>query len=195
MTRAGLAGASGSDEELKEIVTRWRAANPRIVKLWYALEKAALQAVKERSKYETHGVEFSFENKTLFMKLPSGRRLAYCKPTIKENKFGRDAVFFEGVGMNKKWRELQTYGGLWAENLVQATARDILFYGIKTVSEAGYDIVASVHDEIICEVPLGTNVDEINRLFTKLPPWAENPSRAGSLPLKAEGEELEFYRK
>jgi len=182
-------GASGTDEELKEIVNRWRSANSKIVKLWYALEKAALTAVAEKTKIETHGVEFSYERKRLFMRLPSGRRLCYNKPVIKENKFERDAVFFEGVGLNRKWRELQTYGGLWTENLVQATARDLLFHALKILDEHDYSVVAHVHDEVIIEAPIGTDIKEIDRLMCVLPSWAEG------LPIAAEGEELEFYRK
>jgi len=182
-------GAVGTDEELKEIVTRWRSANPNIVKLWYSLEQAALRAVKERTYAETHGVRFSLENGMLFLRLPSGRRLSYSKANIQKNKFGRDAVFFWGVGMNKKWQEMQTYGGMWCENLVQATARDLLFNALKTLDEHGYRTVAHVHDEVIVEAPIGTDINEINRLMCVLPDWAEG------LPLSAEGEELEFYRK
>lgn len=182
-------GATGTDVELQEIVNRWRSANARIVKLWCALEKAALTAVREKCTAETHGVHFSFESGILFMRLPSGRRLSYCKPKIKENKFGRDAVFYMGVGTNRKWLEMQTYGGLWCENLVQATARDLLFYSLKTLHENGYKVVATVHDEAIVEAPIGTDLGEIIRLMCQLPPWAEG------LPLAAEGEELEFYKK
>jgi len=182
-------GAVGTDKELKEIVDRWRAANPNIVKLWYALEKAALTAVREKTIAETHGVKFSLENGVLFMGLPSGRRLAYCKPSIKDNKFGRSAVFYYGVGGNRKWQELQTYGGLWTENLVQATARDLLFYSLKTLDEHGFKVVGHVHDEVIIEAMVGADISEIIRLMCKLPDWAEG------LPLTADGEEMEFYHK
>jgi DNA polymerase len=122
----------GLDEsELQPLVTAWRAANPKIVSFWWDVDRAAKKAVEKRTVTETHGIKFSRESGFLFITLPSGRRLAYVKPRIGENRFGGDCVTYEGVGATKKWERLDSYGPKFVENIVQALSRDLLAYAMQ----------------------------------------------------------------
>lgn len=137
------------EDELKPLVDSWRAANPHIVQLWWDVDKAVKQAVKEHSRTETHGIKFIYQSGFLFIELPSKRRLAYVKPRIGENIFGGESVTYMGIGLNKKWERLESYGPKFVENIVQAISRDILCYAMQTLSYC--DIVGHVHDELIIE--------------------------------------------
>lgn len=108
-----------SDNELKQIVTDWRKASPNIVQLWWDVERAAIKAVGGKTQTEAHGIKFSYESGFLFIELPSGRRLAYVKPRIEENRFGGESITYDGVGTSKKWQRLETYSGKLVENIVQ----------------------------------------------------------------------------
>lgn len=178
-----------TEETLQEIVNAWRKANPNIVRMWYAFEKAAITAVADRTTEKTHGITFTQASKVLFIELPSGRRLAYAKPKLKTNRYGRDALTYEGTGDSKRWERMETYSGKIAENINQAIARDVLFAAMRRVSAKGYDIVASVHDEIVCEVPDSVTVDEICAIMAEPPEWASD------LHLRAAGFETPFYKK
>ncbi len=138
-----------SEDELQPLVDSWRTANPNIVRLWWDVDSCIKQTVKERSAAETHGIKFSYQSGMLFIHLPRGRRLCYVRPRIGENRFGGESVTYEGTGSTKKWERLESYGPKFVENIVQAIARDILFYAMTTLSHCF--MVATVHDEIIME--------------------------------------------
>ena len=182
-----MGGSEMSDAELKQIVTDWRTASPHIVQLWWDVENAAIKAVRDKIETETHGIHFSYESGFLFIKLLSGRRLAYVKPRIGENRFGGDSITYEGIGTGRKWERLETYSGKLVENIVQATARDLLFYSMQTLSQ--YFIVGHIHDEMIIECPKDTKLDEICQQMARTPDWAKG------LLLRADGYECSFYKK
>lgn len=182
-----MGGAEMSDAELKQLVTDWRTASPHIVQLWWDVERAALTAVREQLPTETHGFRFSYESGILFIRLLSGRRLAYVKPRIGENRFGGDSITYEGIGTNRKWERLETYSGKLVENIVQATARDLLFYAMKNLSR--YFMVGHVHDEIILECPEDTKLEELCQQMARTPDWAKG------LLLRADGYACQFYKK
>ena len=175
------------DAELKQIVTDWRNASPHIVQLWWDIDEAAKAAVTDKATTMTHGLTFSYESGFMFIRLPSGRRLAYAIPKMGVNKFGSDAVTYMGITTGNKWARIETYGPKLTENIVQGIARDLLVYSMKNLSE--YRIVAHVHDEVIIECPKKTSLDNICTLMSKTPEWAEG------LLLRADGYECEYYRK
>ena len=182
-----MGGAEMSDAELKQLVTDWRTASPHIVQLWWDVENAAIKAVRDKTETETHGIHFSYESGFLFIKLLSGRRLAYVKPRIGENRFGGESVTYMGIGNQKKWERLETYSGKLVENIVQATARDLLFYSMQTLSQ--YFIVGHIHDEMIIECPKDTKLEEICQEMARTPDWANG------LLLRADGYACQFYKK
>jgi DNA polymerase len=178
------------EDELQGLIDNWRTANPRIVNFWWEVDKAAITAVKERTKTRTHGIIFTYQSGMLFVTLPSGRNLVYVKPKLMLNKFGREGLTYEGIGATKKWERIETYGPKIVENIVQATSRDLLADAMLRLDQAGFAIVAHVHDEVICEVPEGeSSVEEICSFMSKAPKWAQG------LPLTADGYECEFYQK
>jgi DNA polymerase len=178
------------EDELQPLVTAWRQSNPRIVKLWWDVDKAAMKAVRQKTATETHGIRFTYQSGMLFITLPSGRNLVYVKPRIGVNQFGSDAITYEGVGSTKKWERIESYGPKFVENIVQATARDILTEAMLRLSASDFEIVMHVHDEAVLEVPLGkSSVDEICQIMAVKPKWANG------LLLSADGYECEFYKK
>lgn len=176
-----------SEDELQPLVNAWRSANPNIVRFWWAVDRAVMTAVKDRTITETHGIHFTYQSGMLFVSLPSGRRLAYVKPRIGENQFGSPCVTYEGVGGTKKWERLDTYGPKLVENIVQATSRDILSYAMRTLRHCA--IVMHVHDEIVIEADRRLSTEVLCRQMSRTPPWA-----AGLL-LRADGFETDFYKK
>ena len=136
---------------------------------------------------ETHGFRFSYEAGILFIRLLSGRRLAYVKPRIEPNRFGGDSITYEGIGTGRKWERLETYSGKLVENIVQATARDLLFYSMQTLSQ--YFIVGHIHDEMIIECPKDTKLEELCQEMARTPDWAKG------LLLRADGYACQFYKK
>lgn len=176
------------EEELQGIVDDWRQASPNIVNLWWSVDRCAKDAIKGRMTTETHGLRFSYESGILFIQLPSGRRLAYCKPRIGENRFGGESVVYEGIGTGNKWQAIESYGAKFVENIVQGIARDILAETMYRLRD--YRIVMHVHDEVILEVPEGqSSVEEISKMMSQPPNWAKG------LVLGAEGFECQFYQK
>ena len=175
------------EEELKPLVDAWRASNPRIVQFWWDVDREVKRCVKERCATETHGLRFTYQSGFLFITLPSGRRLAYVKPKIGENRFGGDAVTYEGVGGTKKWERLESYGPKFVENIVQATARDILMYAMQTLRCCS--IVAHVHDELIIECDRRVSLAAVCEQMGRTPSWANG------LLLRADGYECDFYKK
>ena len=176
-----------SDTELKQIVTDWREASPHITELWWAVDRAVKKAVKEKTATKTHGLLFSYEAGFLFIRLPSGRRLAYAKPYIGKNKFGGESVTYMGINAQKKWDRLESYGPKFVENCVQGIARDLLMYSMQTLSQ--HFIVGHIHDEMIIECPKDTKLDEICQQMARTPDWAKG------LLLRADGYECSFYKK
>lgn len=175
------------EEELKPLVDAWREANPNITQLWWDVDEAVKETVSLRVPTETHGIRFVYESGFLFISLPSGRRLAYVKPRIGENRFGGESVTYEGIGGTKKWERLESYGPKFVENIVQGLSRDILCYAMKTLRCC--NIVAHVHDEIIIEADPRVTLDAICKQMGRTPPWAEG------LILRADGYETPFYKK
>lgn len=114
------------EEELQPLVYVWRQSNPNITKLWWDVDRAAKNCVKEKIPTKSHGIKFIYQSGMLFIVLPSGRKLAYVKPRMGENKFGGEAVTYEGVGGTKKWERIESYGPKFVENIVQGISRDIL---------------------------------------------------------------------
>ena len=176
-----------SDAELKQIVTDWREASPHITELWWAVDRAVKKAVKEKTATKTHGLLFSYEAGFLFIRLPSGRRLAYAKPYIGKNKFGGESVTYMGINVQKKWDRLESYGPKFVENCVQGIARDLLMYSMQTLSQ--YFIVGHIHDEIILECPKDTKLEDLCQEMARTPDWAKG------LLLRADGYECSFYKK
>lgn len=176
-----------SEEELQPLVDAWRNSNPMITQFWWDVDRAVKECIKKRLPTETHGVRFTYQSGMLFIMLPSGRRLAYVKPRIGENCFGGESVTYMGVGSTKKWERLESYGPKFVENIVQATARDILCYAMQTLKHCA--IVAHVHDEIIIEADRRMSLAAVCEQMGRTPPWAKG------LKLRADGYECEFYQK
>ena len=178
------------EEELPEIIDSWREANPKIVQYWWDVEKAATQAFKTGKRQEIAKLAFEFYSGTLWMQLPSGRNLAYLKPRLQPNRFGRMSLTYEGVGQNHKWARQETYSGRLVENATQAIARDILAEAMDRISAEGLNIVAHVHDEVIIEAPKDKyTVDEVCKLMSVNPAWCKG------LPLAAAGYKGDYYFK
>lgn len=185
----GALEMSLKEEELKPLVDAWRQSNPNIVKFWWDVDEAAKQAVGNKTTTCTHGIRFSYESGFLFITLSSGRRLAYVKPRIGTNMFGSDCVTYEGVGATKKWERIDTYGPKLVENCTQAISRDLLCHAMQRLEAAGCRIVMHIHDEVVIEAPKAMQVDEVGRIMSIVPLWAEG------LILDAAGYETEFYMK
>ena len=176
-----------NEAELKPLVDAWRGSNPRIVEFWWDVDRAAKTAVADRTAAETHGVRFEYRSGFLFIILPSGRRLAYVKPRIEQNSFGGESITYEGVGGTKKWERLESYGPKFVENIVQATARDILCYAMRTLRCCS--ITMHIHDELVIEANPRVSLDAVCEQMGRTPPWAEG------LLLRADGYECDFYMK
>ena len=179
-----------SEDDLPSLVAAWRRANPHITQFWWDVDKAAVEAVTKRVKTRAGRIGFEYRSGILFVMLPSGRKLAYVKPRMAVNKFGREGLTYEGILENKKWGRIETYGPKLVENIVQGTARDLLAEAMLRVERKGYPIVMHCHDEIIAEVPEGMgSVEEMCEVMAVRPSWAEG------LPLRADGYECPFYQK
>lgn len=180
-------------DELPDLVTAWRKANPKITKFWWDVDRAAMTAVGDHRTIKIqYGITFSYQDGFLFIKLPSGRKLAYVKPQIIEGKFGRPALTYEGMDQIKKtWERIDTYGPKLVENIVQAVARDCLAVNMSRLDDSGYDIRMHVHDEVILDVQKANSeaLTEVNKIMSQPIVWAPG------LPLRADGYETEFYKK
>lgn len=183
----GALEAGMTEDELQPLVDSWREANPNIVQLWWDVDRAAKECIKKRMPTETHGIRFDCQSGMMFITLPSGRRLAYVKPRIGENRFGGESVTYMGVGGTKKWERLESYGAKFVENLVQGIARDILCYAMQTLKNCA--IVGHIHDEIIIEADRRMSVGAVCEQMGRTPPWAKG------LLLRADGYECPFYQK
>lgn len=176
-----------TEDELPPLVSAWRSSNPNIVRFWWDVDRAAMKAVKEKTATDTHGICFVYQSGMLFIILPSGRRLAYVKPRIGENRFGGDCITYEGVGGTKKWERIDSYGPKIVENIVQATARDILCYAMQTLRHCF--ITMHIHDELVIEADKRMALDAVCEQMSRTPPWAQG------LKLRADGYDTDFYKK
>lgn len=178
-----------TEEELKPLVSAWRNANPNIVRLWWDVDSSVKTAVKEKTRTETHSIQFEYCSGMLLIRLPSGRQLTYVKPRMGVNSFGSESVTYEGVGSTKKWERIDSYGPKFVENIVQAIARDILCYAMRFLDQSGHKIVMHIHDEAVIEAPVETSVQGVCSIMGETPPWAKG------LLLRADGYECDFYKK
>ena len=185
-----------AEEELPDIVHRWRNANPRIRDLWYAVEEAALQVMYTAQPQAINGLIFRLEGDVIYgqsfltVQLPSGRKIFYPNPFLQENKFGKQAIHYYTVGQQThKWEVTSTYGGKMTENIVQATARDCLAETLSRIRVLGLQVVFHVHDEVIIDAPMDVAVDTVCGLMGEPIPWAPG------LILKGAGFENSYYMK
>lgn len=163
-----------SEEELPDLIDDWRNSNPKIVQFWWDIEKAAIESIKDHKDRQVGRIGVSFSSNTLWLQLPSGRRLAYVKPKLQPNRFGRLSITYEGLGQNNKWSRIETYSGKLVENITQATARDLLAEAMWRIEKAGLDIVGHVHDEVILEVAEdGVTVEDVCQIMNQNPKWAD----------------------
>ncbi len=178
------------EDELKDLVSAWRNANPHIVQYWHEIDNAAKKAVREHGMTSIGKVTVYYKSGMMLIRLPSGRELAYVRPKMTINRFGSESICYQGIGTNKKWTWIESYGAKLCENIVQAVARDILAEALLRLENVGFTIVCHVHDEAVLEVPIGeSSVEEVNKIMAVCPDWA------AGLPLKADGFESAFYKK
>lgn len=178
------------ESELQGLVDSWRKANPNIVNFWKACQDAAINTVRSRKTHYTHGLRFYIKKGLLMIEIPSGRSLAYPKARISENDWGAPVVEYMGLDINRKWAKLKMYGGKLVENIVQATARDLLAVSMLRLDNAGFNIVGHVHDEVIVEMPKNSNgLAKIEKIMSKPVKWAEG------LNLNSDGFTSPFYMK
>lgn len=177
-----------SEDELQSIVDSWREANPNIVSLWWDIDSVVKRVVKTRAKEGYKNLVISYEKGILFIELPSKRRLAYPKAKIGTNRFGGESVVYEGIVVGNKWDKIESYGGKFVENIVQAIARDILAESMMRLEKKGFNIVMHIHDEVVIESDSSSS-EEINEIMSLVPSWAPG------LILDADGFESEFYKK
>ena len=176
-----------TDDELYSLVEDWRKTSPNIVKLWSDVQSVAVKVITDQSSMTFGRLKFSYEIGILFIELPSGRRLAYVRPKVEKDDNGKTIISYEGVGDNKKWLRLETYGAKLVENITQGIARDLLLHSMAAMKDM--DIVGHVHDEVIVECDPDTSVEQVCHLMEQTPDWAEG------LLLRADGYECEFYMK
>ena len=176
-----------TEDELQPLVDMWRSSNPHITQYWWAVDAAVKDAIQMRTQTQVGDITFLMKNGMLFITLPSGRRLAYVKPRIGENRFGGESVTYMGIDAQKKWSRIESYGPKFVENIVQAVSRDILAHAMRTLSYC--QIVGHVHDEFIIECNPEVSLDTICEQMGRTPPWIPG------IELRADGYECGFYQK
>lgn len=190
LTSMGALNMGLAEEELSPLVSTWRNANPHITQFWWDVDVAAIKTVTEKRETRVGRITFFYQSGILFAMLPSGRKLAYVKPRMAVNKFGRNGLTYEGIGESGKWGRIETYGPKLVENIVQGTARDLLAEAMLRLKKRGYQIVMHIHDGVVLEVPDGvSSVEEVCSIMAEQPDWAVG------LPLRADGYECAFYKK
>ena len=183
-------GAKMPEEEMQPLVDSWRAANPHIVQFWYALGNAASEVIEKHNSVLVGKVKVYWRDNRLLIRLPGGRDLCYLSPRFVINRFGSRGIGYLAASAGGKMELQETFGGKIVENCTQSIARDLLAHAMVNLEAAGYPIVFHVHDEAVMEVPIGQgSVEEACRIMAIPPDWAWD------LPLRADGEEMEFYRK
>ena len=175
------------EEELQPLVNMWRSSNPNITAYWWTVDRAVKDAITQRTRTQVGDIIFEMRNGMLFISLPSGRKLAYVKPRIGENRFGGESVTYMGIDTTKHWSRIESYGPKFVENIVQAVSRDILAYAMRTLSHC--QIVGHVHDELIIECSPDVSLDAICQQMGRTPPWIPG------IELRADGYECNFYQK
>ncbi|MGM0776948.1 MAG: DNA polymerase [Bacillota bacterium] len=185
-----------TEEELPDIVRRWRSSNKRIQDLWYSLENAALSVMKDGHPAGVRGLIFARESDIqngldfLTVTLPSGRKLFYVKPHLADNNFGKEAIHYYGLNQTtKKWEKVSTYGGKLVENVVQAIARDCLAETLRRLQAVGILPVMHIHDEVVLDEPKETKLEFITDIMGQPISWAPG------LPLKGDGFVTSYYMK
>lgn len=186
-----------SDDDVKDIVNRWRNTNSRIRDLWYAMDSAAAQVITQGGSVTVNSVivarEFDYTHNKDYMTitLPSGRKLYYSSPQIGENRWSSPSISYMGMEQTKKkWTRIETYGGKLVENVVQAIARDCLALSIERLKHAGYNVIFHIHDEVVIECDADkASLDDVTRIMSEPIPWATE------LPLGAEGWVGRFFKK
>lgn len=196
LTAMGAADMGLTDEEMKDIVNRWRKSSKRIVELWYALENASVEVLEKGEPQMVKCVKLAREYDFIYgqdfftIALPSGRKLFYPKPFLKENQFGQLQMHYMGINQtSKKWEVIPTYGGKLTENIVQAIARDCLTETLLRIKAKGWPIVFHVHDEVILDVPTTVKLEEVIQTMTEEISWAKG------LILNAAGFTGSYYMK
>lgn len=187
LTSMGALEMGLQEEELQPLVNAWRTANPHIVQFWWDVDNAVKTAIKQRIHTDVRGIRFQYKSGMLFIHLPSGRNLCYVKPKIGENRFGGESVTYEGIGTNKKWERMESYGPKFVENIVQAISRDILCHAMRTLSHCF--IVGHVHDELIIECSKDASLDSICKQMGRTPDWLPG------INLRADGFTTDWYCK
>lgn len=176
-----------TEEELQPLVDMWRQSNPNIVNYWWAVDEAVKKAIRTKEPQTVGPVTFVVRSGMLFITLPSGRKLAYVKPRIGQNKFGGESVTYMGIDAQKKWSRIESYGPKFVENIVQAVSRDILAYAMRALSHCF--ICGHVHDELIIECDPRVSLDAVCEQMGRTPPWLPG------IELRADGYECDFYQK
>jgi len=185
-----------TDEIAKRTIDAYRENNKEVVVFWSNVENAAIKAVQKRGKsFSVNRTTWYVKDNFLWCVLPSGRRLAFYRPSIKNEKTPWGELrprlyYYRAHPKTKKWESCGTYGGSLVESVCQATARDLTVNGIKNAEDAGFKYLFQVHDEIVCERLKGeSTVDDYVKLITKKPKWAFD------LPIKAGGWNGPRYKK
>ena len=183
-------GAKMPEEEMQPLVDAWRAANPNIVRFWNALGNAASEVIEKHNSVRVGKVMVYRKEGHMLIRLPGGRDLCYLSPRFVTNRFGSRGIGYLAASAGGKMELQETFGGKIAENCTQAIARDLLAHAMLNLEAAGYPIVFHVHDEAVMEVPIGQgSVEEACRVMAIPPDWARD------LPLRADGDELTYYKK
>lgn len=195
LIRMGALKMGLTEDELPEIVQRWRGSNRRIYDFWYKVQRAAQETIQYGVITSLDkGITFSRDKDFMIVGLPSGRSLYYNHPSVEKNEMGRDEIYYYGLNQtNKKWSRISTWRGKLVENIVQAVARDLLANAILNLYQNGYQINFHIHDEVILEIPDSATrktLDNAIELMCSLPAWAEG------LPLNADGfDNARYYKK
>ena len=183
-------GAKMPEEEMQPLVDAWRTANPHIVQFWAALGNAASEVIRNHNSVRVGKVKVYWRENRMLIRLPGGRDLCYLSPRFVTNRFGSRGIGYLAASAGGKMELQETFGGKIVENCTQSIARDLLAHAMRNLEAAGYPIVFHVHDEAVMEVPIGQgSVEEACRIMAIPPAWAKD------LPLRADGEEMAFYRK
>ena len=175
------------EEELQPLVNMWRSSNPNITAYWWTVDRAVKDAITQRTRTQVDNITFEMRSGMLFITLPSGRKLAYVKPRIGENRFGGESVTYMGIDATKHWSRIESYGPKFVENIVQAVSRDILAHAMRTLSHCF--ICGHVHDELIIECSPDVSLDAVCQQMGRTPPWIPG------IELRADGYECSFYQK
>ena len=183
-------GAKMPEDEMQPLVDAWRTANPHIVGLWNAMDRAMRKVIREHSSVRVGKIRLYWKDEKMLIRLPSGRELCYLSPRTVTNRFGSDGIGYMASAANGQLMVQETFGGKACENVTQATARDILAHAMLNLEAHGYSIVFHVHDECVMEMPEGTgSVEEACAIMGQTPEWCSD------LPLRADGYECRSYRK